>query len=46
MDIGPGRIVELARRFPPLELARLVRILESRTDGRDTAQIAARETEQ
>jgi hypothetical protein len=46
MDNALKALAELARRVQPAEVLRLVRLLESKLEGRDTAQVAALETEQ
>jgi hypothetical protein len=45
-NAGRTNVVELARRFRPAEVARLVRLLESTQDGRSTVQPAAEEGKQ
>ena len=39
-------LAELVRRVSPAEVARLVRVLESRFEGRETAQVPAQERKQ
>jgi hypothetical protein len=44
--MGLDRLLELMRRLRGADVPRLVRLLESRTDGRETAQVAAQERKQ
>jgi hypothetical protein len=43
MDMAPDTLSQLMRRVPPAEVARLVRLLESRFESRETAQVPAQE---